>query len=217
MDKVGKPIKYPSTPHWPTSLGLGGGDSYSQHYKNLILSPIVITEKLDGGNTSLYNGNVYARSISTPSNDGWMALVKKYHAWKTLVYKNIQFYGEDLSAKHSIGYEINKEQTFHLFSVRKNDIFCSWEEVEEWARVLDVPTVPVIKKGIFTEKEINNIIMESIGTPSFFGPNKEGFVIRLQNEFNICDLNKNVCKWVRKNHVQSDKHWSRNWSWNIIK
>ena len=38
---------------------------------------VVVTEKLDGGNTLLHAGKVYARSVSTPSGDKWMAMVQE--------------------------------------------------------------------------------------------------------------------------------------------
>src|SRR3546814_4819825 len=57
--------------------------SYHGDPKFFLNRPVVITEKLDGGNTCLWNGQVYARSVESPANDGWFAMVKKHHAWRS--------------------------------------------------------------------------------------------------------------------------------------
>ena len=56
---------------------------------------MVVTEKLDGGNTLLHAGKVYARSVSTPSEGKWVAMVKKHHAWK-VNDPDVYLYGEDV-------------------------------------------------------------------------------------------------------------------------
>ena len=35
----------------------------------------------------------------------------------------------------------------------------------------------------------------------------EGFVVRNKESFDYADFSKNVVKYVRKNHVQTDTHW----------
>lgn len=39
-----------------------------------------------------------------------------------------------------------------------------------------------------------------------------GVVIRNADSFPIDDFQKNVVKYVRENHVQTDSHWRRNWT-----
>jgi len=41
--------------------------------------------------------------------------------------------------------------------------------------------------------------------------NREGIVVRNAGEFSNEDFGSNVMKWVRKGHVTTDTHWSRNW------
>ena len=64
---------------------------------------VVVTEKLDGGNTLLHAGKVYARSVLVPSEGPWMAMVKKHHAWK-VNEPDVWIYGEDIYGVHSIEY-----------------------------------------------------------------------------------------------------------------
>jgi len=39
----------------------------------------------------------------------------------------------------------------------------------------------------------------------------EGIVSRNMLEYDINDFEKNVFKYVRKGHVKTDEHWTRNW------
>lgn len=213
--------KYPSTPHWYKSPGVQRDDSYHTNPDMFLEAPIVITEKLDGGNTLLCGGEVYARSVTSPSHAGWMAMVRKHHAWKTYGTNNL-YYGEDLYGIHSIEYDALKEdETYRLFSVRdQDDIFLSWDDVEEEAEnTLGVKTVPVLFRGEFKEKdEITEWFETHIKKPSCLGGEREGFVMRIQAPFYASSFSKFVCKYVRENHVQTDEHWTKNWKpCNIIR
>jgi hypothetical protein len=46
---------------------------------------------------------------------------------------------------------------------------------------------------------------------------KEGYVVRLASSFKFDDFNKSVAKFVRKNHVQTNEHWTKNWIKNGLK
>ena len=74
--------KYPRTPYWPYSPGIGRDDGMLTEPQRFVSVPVVATEKLDGSNTLIHAGKVYGRSVSAPSEAKWMAMVKKHHAWK---------------------------------------------------------------------------------------------------------------------------------------
>jgi len=177
--------------------------------------PVVITEKLDGGNTCLWNGEVYARSTSQPSRAGWMSMVRKHHAWKRSGMTTHAFYGEDLYGIHSIEYDaIREDQTYRLFAVRDlvKDQFVSWSAVREMAGILSVPTVPVLFEGTFpSAAALTNWFEDHLSEPSVLGPVREGFVIRLAQAYRPSEHSQFVAKYVRANHVQTDEHWTRNW------
>jgi len=217
------PSRYPKTPHWPWSETVHRDDSYHQDPEFFLDKEVVVTEKIDGGNTALYRGEVYARSTLRPSHDGWMAMVRKNHAWK--VDRDTEWltlFGEDIAARHSISYTIPMDETFYLFAARisveqVDDIFCSWDGVESYAKHYDLPTVPVIFKGSFSKiKDITEFFIEERKKHSAFGPEKEGFVMRTADSFPANDFSQNVAKFVRAKHVQTDEHWTRNWQWNIL-
>ena len=46
------------------------------------------------------------------------------------------------------------------------------------------------------------------------GQDIEGFVVRDIESFPIDEFSKHVAKYVRANHVQTDKHWRETWTKN---
>lgn len=218
------PPKYPSTPHWPWSPTVHKDDRVHSNPEFFLNKQVVITEKLDGGNTCLWNGNVYARSTSQPATQGWFAMVKKHHAFKTLVDKHYPrwIYGEDLYGVHSIEYDpMPEDKTFYPFAVRyitdnapgpENDMFASWDVVEQEASIMGVETVPLVMVTRFDNvNEITETFEHYIQQTSLLGGECEGFVMRVFNKFEAKDFALNVCKYVRPNHVQTDEHWTKNW------
>ena len=177
----------------------------------------MVTEKIDGGNTCLYNGEVYARSVASPCHEGWMGMVRKHHGWKTTNqpgWAGHAYYGEDIFGIHSIEYEaVPENETFRLFAVRQvedHDFWCAWSTVEDTAKLMEVPVVPVLFRGVFySEDDITTFFREELSKPSGLGGEREGFVMRLETGFT--DFRSSVCKYVRPNHVQTDQHWRRNW------
>jgi hypothetical protein len=43
------------------------------------------------------------------------------------------------------------------------------------------------------------------------------FVIRTVDSFHYDNFKLNVAKYVRKNHIQTNEHWSKNWVKNNLK
>ena len=61
-------IKYPKTLHLPWSESLQNDDRmmlYEDVIKNFSNNDVVITEKLDGENTSMYSDHIHARSLDS--------------------------------------------------------------------------------------------------------------------------------------------------------
>ena len=205
--------KYPSTPYWPYSPSLGRGDTLHSDPRRFVGEPVVITEKLDGGNTLLHSGVVYARSTSAPSVGKWMAMVRKHHAWKVRE-PDVYLYGEDIYGVHSIVYgAVPESETFYAFALRYGDgTFAPFEKVESYAGQKRIPIVPVLFKGRFESvNELRGFVKRAHREPSALGGAREGVVLRLAKGFPALEFPKNVCKSVRVDHVQTDEHWTRNW------
>lgn len=202
--------KYNRTYHFPWSAGATNDDKIATDLSSLIGHPIVITEKIDGSNTSLETNGCFARTHSGPpahvSFDGLKAL----HA--TVKYKipdNIQLFGEWCFALHSIAYS-ELPGYFLLFNVRElsGNKWASWEEVEMWAEEINIPTVPVLFQGIIENtNELRSLIESLMIQPSLCGGIREGIVARVARDFNDNDFSKCVLKCVRANHVQTSEHW----------
>ena len=110
----------------------------------------MVTEKLDGSNTLLHRGEVYARSVSAPAAAKWLGMVRKHHAWK-VTEPNVFLNGEEIYGVHSIAYDpVPEDETFHAFALRYGDgSFGSFREMVDYARSHAIPVVPVLFKGTF--------------------------------------------------------------------
>ena len=205
--------KYPSTPYLPWSPTIGRGDAVHDAPERFVGEEVVATEKLDGGNTLLHRGAVYARSVVAPSEGKWMAMVKKHHAWK-VTEPDVYLYGEDIYAVHSIAYDpVREDATFHAFALRDGDgAFAAFADLEEYAKARGIPVVPVLFRGRFQSvSELRAFFSDAQRQPSALGGEREGIVLRLARGFSEAEFADSVCKSVRVGHVQTDEHWTRNW------
>lgn len=205
--------KYNRTYHLPYSPGATSDDKISDSVSSLIGKSIVITEKLDGENTGMQDLGVYARSHGAFTTSSWSREVRQLHKLKVenMLGDGVFLFGENLEGIHSIEYT-NLESYFYIFGVRDNNKWVSWDEVEEYSYLLDIPTVPVLFKGVVnSEKELQKIVEDLVNKPSSLGGSREGIVVRNADEFEDEDFGENLMKWVRKDHVTTDQHWTRNW------
>lgn len=214
--------KYPRTYHIPWSPGATSDDKKLPNewfYTYYVGEEIVITEKLDGENTSFSKFDVFSRSHSVPTRTPWSRNLWENDGllWKIKdkIGVNEWVYGENLFGEHSIHYDKLPEY-FFMFAARHmgeiNDYWYAWDDVVLTAEILKVPTVPVLWRGVIeTEPQLRRMIDQFMSEPSAFGDTKEGVVIRKTSTFDNKDFSKNVCKYVRANHVQTDEHWTKNW------
>ena len=209
-------MKYPKTLYYTYSPSVGRDDKHVEGLFKFINHDIVITEKIDGTNTRLYKGNVYDRSKSSePAKGAWFSMVKRFHAQKTRNH-DFMIYGEDIYGIHSIKYmPVKPQNTFMAFALYNpsTKMFLEWETFEEMMRARDIPTVPILFKGIFESvADLNNFIRDAHQLPSSIGGIREGIVIRVARSFGLREFEAAVCKSVRREHVQSDaEHWTKNW------
>lgn len=192
--------KYPRTFHLPWSLGFTSDDKVLKSVSHFIGKEIVITEKMDGENTSLYHSAYHARSLdsnSHPSQD----YVRSYHASiKHLIPEEMRICGENLYAKHSIHYR-NLSSFFLAFSVWEDDLCLSWDDTLVYLDALGINSVPVLYRGIFDEDLVRNF-------QNTMDLNiQEGYVVRTASSFRLDDFSRNVAKFVRTNHVTTEQHW----------
>jgi hypothetical protein len=196
-------IKYPRTFHLPWSLGKTNDDKVLNNVDHFIGKRVIVTEKLDGENSTLYSSHLYARSIDSKDHPSRHWLKQLHSSIKFDIPDGWRICGENLYAKHSIGYD-SLLSYFLVFSIwNEKNICLSWDETVEWAKLLGLDLVPVLYDGIWDE----NKVKQCFTGKSKFGLEQEGYVVRLADKFYYSDFSKSVSKFVRENHVQTDKHW----------
>jgi len=193
--------KYPRTSHLPWSASVTSDDVYQLDLSHFVGQEVVVTEKMDGENTSMYHNDIDARSLDGrhhPSRD-W---VKSWHASVAHeIPEGWRICGENMYAQHSVIYE-NLESYFYLFSIWNDENIClSWQDTEQWAELLGCSTPEVLYQGEWSEKLLRELALE-IDTES-----SEGYVVRLAESFSYDDFSMAVAKWVRPKHVQTEQHW----------
>jgi len=210
-------MKYPRTFHFPFSPGAKNDDRIAADFDSLIGVPIVITEKLDGENTCINELGVFARSHSAPTRNPWAGYL--WQQWDLLHHQlqDMEIFGESLYAIHSIVYSALPAY-FHVFAIRQEETWSSWEDVKFYAGVVDLPLTPVLYEGVVESAQaLQTLIERLVRMPSSFSDETiahtpcEGVVVRLKAGFHNEDFSTSVLKWVRRDHIQTDAHWTRNW------
>lgn len=196
----------------PWSPGATNDDKIATSVNSLINIPIVITEKMDGSNTSLETDGCFARTHSGPPTHPSFDGLKALHAQiRYDIPKDFQLFGEWCYAKHSIEYS-ELPDYFLLFGIREllhdEHYWYSWEDVENFALLFNLETVPVLFKGmVSSEKELKQLIESFMNQPSACGGIREGVVARVESSFDDNAFSHCVLKCVRANHVQTSDHW----------
>ncbi|MFJ6675035.1 RNA ligase family protein [Actinosynnema sp. NPDC091369] len=189
---------YPRTPHLPWSPGASADDVRVADLDGLRGREVVVTEKLDGENTTLYVDGLHARSLDSahhPSRSWVKGLQGRIGArlpegWRVC--------GENVHARHSIGYE-GLESWFYGFSVWDGDRCLDWDRTARFLRDLGVPVPPVLWRGVFDERALRRLRVDTA--------RQEGFVVRTVEGFAREEFGRRVAKWVRAHHVRTDTHW----------
>lgn len=202
--------KYPRTFHFPFSEGAQNDDRIQADWRLLLKHELVVTEKLDGENTCIKTNDVFARSHGAVNKNPWAK--NMWDIWERVGRDlgELHIFGENLYAIHSIEYE-RLEHHFFVFAVRDGDQWLDWDNVCAYAQVLELPVVPVLGRGFYTEATLKAAIQAQQSKGSHFGGSSEGIVCRNAGAFSNNEFSQNVLKYVRKNHVQTDAHWTSCW------
>ena len=223
--------KYERTYHFPWSEGTTSDDRFLETTEHLINEEIVITEKLDGENSGITKKGAYARSHAAFTTNAWAEMVRNLQASLSNSLNDDEFlFGENMEGIHSLEYR-NLKKPFYLFNVaiRKEDgfYFQSWDTIVEYSKILNLELVPVLFRGtVGSEKELKELTLDLLNVRSVLEPydvksggkvNMEGLVARRTCEFKSDMFKIYAGKWVRKNHVKTDEHWTRNWQRADIK
>ncbi|MFJ5233109.1 RNA ligase family protein [Kitasatospora sp. NPDC088391] len=192
-------VSYPRTPHLPWSPGAAADDLRSGDLSGLAGAEVVVTEKLDGENTTLYADGLHARSLDSghhPSRAWVKGLQGRIGAG---VPAGWRICGENLFARHSLAYT-DLDSWFYGFSVWTAEDRClDWDATVRFLRRLGVPAPRVLWRGRYQERAIRALKLDP--------ERQEGYVVRTVAGFDRAEFGRRVAKWVRPHHVRTDTHW----------
>ena len=191
--------KYPRTPHLPWSPGCNPDDIQLTSTAKFDGMQVIITEKLDGENTSMYREHIHARSLDSQHHPS-RTWVKAFHAQIAHhIPSGWRLCGENLYARHSLAYE-DLASYFYVFSIwNETNICLSWQDTQGWAEQLGLELPLVLYEGLWNEELVKNLSLDLT--------TQEGYVVRTRDTFAYTDFERNMAKWVRADHVQTDQHW----------
>ncbi|MEW2631226.1 RNA ligase family protein [Streptomyces sp. NPDC048389] len=190
---------YPRTRHLPWSPGATADDVRVTDLSGLRGREVVVTEKLDGENTTLYRDGLHARSLDSahhPSRTWVKALQGRigHH-----IPEGGRVCGENMFARHSIAYD-DLDSYFYGFSVWDELGWClDWDRTVRFLRDLGIPVPRVLWRGVFDERAVRALKLD-LGR-------QEGYVVRTADGFMAQEFAQRVAKWVRAGHVRTDTHW----------
>lgn len=193
--------KYPRTKHCPWSQTKSNDDKEHASMEQFIGRRVVVTEKMDGENTTMYSDHYHARSLDSKNHPSRNAVKQIWGNIRYLIPRNWRICGENLYAKHSIEYT-NLEGYFYGFSVwNEHNIALDWDATQAFLALCGLPSVPVLYVGTYDEIIIKSLWNETKRDVM------EGYVIRVVDEIPYDDFGTYVAKFVRSSHVQSSEHW----------
>ncbi|MEU9008130.1 RNA ligase family protein, partial [Streptomyces sp. NPDC048551] len=189
---------YPRTAHLPWSPGATPDDVRASGPSALAGREVVVTEKLDGENTTLYADGLHARSLDSghhPSRAWVKGLQGRIGAG---IPAGVRVCGENLYARHSLGYE-ELDSWFYGFSVWEGDHCLDWDRTVRFLGRLGIPAPRVLWRGVYDERALRRLRVDT--------SRQEGYVVRTVAGFRREDFGRYVAKWVRGGHVRTDTHW----------
>lgn len=195
-------VKYPRTYHLPWSPGKTEDDRTFTDLSVFNGKRVVVTRKMDGENFSGYRAYSHARSIDGRSHYTRDWAKSYWHQRSYELPEGWRVCAENLYAVHSIKYT-NLPSYLLGFSIWDDKNTClSWDDTVAWFELLNMEVVPVLYDGIWDETKIRALYNEKTDKNVH-----EGYVVRLADAFAYKDFKISIAKYVRANHVATQKHW----------
>jgi hypothetical protein len=192
-------VKYPRTYHLPTSPGLNADDRRMEHLDHLLGHEVVVTEKMDGENCSMYRDHIHARSLDSRGSVDRDWVKNLWSGIRHEIPDRYRICGENLWAKHTVAYD-DLPSYFLMFSLWDQNTCMSWDDTELWAGLLGLHLVSVCYRGVFEGQSFEDHLP----------PGAEGYIVRRADAFSLAQFRTHVGKWVRAGFVpEHGRHWRR--------
>jgi hypothetical protein len=201
--------KFPRIAHCPWSENISGDDKLHPNMSIFEGQNVAATIKMDGECTTIAPDYIHTRSLDYHHHDSRTWMKQFWSITRNDIPEGYQISGENLFAKHSIHYHHLKSFFYVYTIINEEDIILSWDFTKQWCDILGLTPVTEFFRGVFSRHGIH------VAFDDYCRQSKdliEGYVIRLSKEISLSELDKNrcfrsYCKWVRKYHVTTDKHW----------
>ena len=194
-------VKYGRTFHLPWSPGIHDDDKALKDASQFVGKRVIITEKMDGENTSMYTDHIHARSIDSRGGED-RAWVKRF--WSQIAHDipaGWRICGENLWAEHSIHYSGLPSYFLGFSAWNEQNVCLSWDETITYFDLLGITPVPVLYDGLWDEKVIRALEKQ------LSWDKNEGYVVRVADSFTYGQFKTSIAKFVREGHVTTTKHW----------
>ena len=187
----------------PWSEGYTSDDILLDNYDMFEGMNVVVTEKMDGENTTMTFDKVHARSPDSKRHPSRDMVKTMWSQIRNDIPEGMRICGENLYAKHSIPYD-ELPSYFLVFAIFDGSRSLSWSETVEWCHLFGFKHVPVLYSGPWEKTKI----MQCYTGQSKCGGLQEGYVVRNAGSFSYSAFSKNIAKFVRKGHVpEGGEHW----------
>ena len=194
--------KYGRTFHLPISPGATSDDKIMSSLDGLMVDDLVVTEKMDGENTTIHASGSHARSPDSryhPSRDWLKAFAAGISPYLT---EGERIIGENLFARHSVGYEALPSYFLGFAWIVEGEVQ-SWDLTLARFDELGIQPVPTLYKGPYRPGLFDDL------AGALDLSTQEGFVARIAGSFSESDMPSRMGKYVRTGHVQSETHWMK--------
>lgn len=208
LDSYQLRVKYPRTLHVPWSPGRSDDDKIHTGVGQWAGIEVVVTEKFDGENMTVYpDGYTHARSVDSGSHPSRSWATSYASRWQYELAPGMRVVGENLYAVHSITYT-ELPTLFLVHSIWDGATCLSWDATVEWCELLDVAPVRVLWRGVLpTDPGDAERVLDVAWRSNRLETVSEGYVIRPAAGYALAEFSRVVGKYVRAEHVSSDRHW----------
>ena len=95
---------------------------------------------------------------------------------------------------------------FLVFNIwDERNVALDWDTTVAYCEMLGLTTVPVLYRGPWDEAKIRAL------ETTLSDEKNEGYVVRITDSITYSGWRRHAAKFVRKAHVRTDEHWTRNW------
>ncbi|MEM8538970.1 MAG: RNA ligase family protein [Pseudomonadota bacterium] len=157
-------VKYPRTLHHPSSAGVQSDDKIARDLSLFDGAEVVVTEKMDGENTTLYVDGFHARSIDIGKHPGRDWLARFHGQMGYQIPQGWRVCGENLYARHSVGYDALPSYFlgFSIWDAAQNCL--GWDDTVSHFAAWGVTPVSVLWRGTYDPGKLAEVTQSLVQT-----------------------------------------------------